>query len=112
MKKNTWWTIGIIIAVIILAYFIINRTHPETPEALAKCIGENAVLYTQIGCSACEKQKDLFGENVQYINEFICNSDWQECQKVEMTHTPTWIINNEKYVGVQSIEKLKEITGC
>ena len=58
MKKRSWITILIIIAVIALAVIILNKPTPETPEEIAKCIGENSVLYTQLGCHACEIQED------------------------------------------------------
>ena len=112
MKKGNWITIIIISLVIILSYFVMTRSHPETPEAIAKCIGENSVVYSQLGCHACESQKDLFGENYKYINDFVCNTNWQKCQELEISGTPTWIIKDKKYSGVQSIEKLRELTGC
>jgi protein-disulfide isomerase len=87
----------IILAVILLAFFLINRDNPETTEEIAKCIGSKAVLYTQLGCHACEIQVDCFYER-------------EEC--TEIMATPTWIIKNKKYEGVQSIEKLQELTGC
>tara|TARA_Y100000310_G_scaffold162257_1_gene162249 strand:- start:5708 stop:5908 length:201 start_codon:yes stop_codon:yes gene_type:complete len=32
--------------------------------------------------------------------------------EVEITVTPTWIIDNEKYPGVASIDVLKDLTEC
>ena len=113
MKKRTQnliATILIIIAIAALAFILLNRNRPETTEEIAKCIGENSVLYTQLGCSACKAQEDLFGESYQQLNVIDCFYEREKCS--EITATPTWIINNEKYVGVQSIEKLQELTKC
>ena len=110
MKKRSWITILIIIAVIALAVLILNKPTPETPEEIAKCIGENSVLYTQLGCHACEIQEDLFGENYQYLNVIDCFFAQDKCS--DITATPTWIIKDEKYVGVRSVEQLQELTGC
>jgi len=112
MKKSLWWTIIVIVVILILAYFILTRPHPETSADIAKCIGKNLVVYTQIGCHFCEQQKHLFGDNYQYINEIVCNTDPNKCKELGITSTPTWIINGTKYAGMQSIEKLQELTGC
>jgi uncharacterized membrane protein len=103
-------TFLIIFGVVILAAFLITSKGEETSNEIAKCIGENSVLYTQLGCHACETQKNLFGESYQYLNLVDCFYEGEKCSNIE--YTPTWIINNEKYVGIQSIEELKELTGC
>lgn len=103
-------TLIIILGVIILSIIIINKPPPETPEEVAKCIGKNSELYTQLGCSACEIQKDMFGENYEYLTIIDCWFEQDKC--FDIAYTPTWIIKGEKYTGVQSIEKLKGLTGC
>lgn len=110
MKKETLWTIGIIIAIILLSYFILSKEHPKTSEEIAKCIGENSVLYVQLGCHACTKQEEIFGENYQYLNSVDCFYERDKCTEIAVT--PTWIINGEKITGAQSIEKLQNLTGC
>ena len=109
--KKYWWTITIILAVIILAYFLIKPNNPSNiNEQTAQCIGENSVLYTQLGCHACEIQEEMFGNNYQYLNVIDCFYEKEKC--TDITATPTWEINEERIIGVQSIEKLKELTGC
>lgn len=113
MKKSGWTTLIIIILIIAFAVYIKTKPNNSVDESIARCIGENAVVYSQIGCHFCEQQKDLFGDSYKYINEVLCNSDnWKTCTEKEITGTPTWIINNQKYLGLQSVEKLQELTGC
>jgi hypothetical protein len=114
MRKRLWITIAIILGVIILSIFLINSLHNGVSSETSKCIGKNSVLYIQLGCHACEIQKNLFGENYQYLNVIDCfdENERQKCIDAGITATPTWLINGEKYTGVQSIEKLKELTGC
>ena len=112
MSKKRWITLGVILIVVIIAIAVMTRSHPETDKEITKCIGENSVLYTQLGCHACELQEDLFGENYQYLNTIDCFFKQEACIEKEIRATPTWIIKEEKYVGVQSIEQLKELTGC
>lgn len=110
MKKGNLITILIILGVILFSFIILNKPVTETSKEIAECIGKNSVLYVQLGCSACENQKDLFGDNYQYLTVIDCWFERDKCDGIAAT--PTWIIKGEKYVGVQSIEKLQELTGC
>jgi len=108
--KRSWLTILIVIGVIAIAYFAINKPQPVTSEEIAKCIGKNSILYTQLGCSACKTQEEIFGENYKNLNVIDCFYTPEKCS--EIIATPTWVIKGQKYVGVQSINKLKELTNC
>jgi len=112
MKKSSWITILIIVGVIILAYFLINRKYDAVSKEDAVCIGQNSELYIQLGCHACEIQQKMFGSNYKYLNLTDCWFDKEACISKEIDRTPTWIIAGKKIVGVQSIEILKELTGC
>lgn len=110
MKKRSLITLIIIILVIILAIYLIYKPHPETDWEIVKCIGENSILYTQLGCHACKTQEEMFGENKKYLNMIDCFFESDKCTEIEAT--PTWKIKGEYYRGVQSIETLKELCGC
>ena len=115
VKKETIASIVVILAVLIFAsYLIFNKASVQTSADVAKCIGQNSLLYTQTGCSHCKDQEDLFRNNTQYLNMIDCLKDgnMQKCIDAKIEGTPTWIIKNQSYVGVQTIEKLKELTGC
>lgn len=108
--KKKWINLIIILVVIGLAVFLITRQKPQTSEEVARCIGQNSMLYVQLGCHACKTQEDMFGENYQFLNKIDCWYEQEKCS--DITSTPTWLIKGKKYEGVQSIEKLKELTGC
>jgi hypothetical protein len=111
MNKRLWWTFGIILAVIILATtLILYKPAQQTTTDVAKCIGENSIVYVQLGCHACETQEQMFGDDYQYLNVIDCFYERDKCTGIQAT--PTWEINGEYYKGVQSIDKLKELTGC
>jgi hypothetical protein len=117
MKKSIerFITALIIIAVLALSMFIIlNKPAPQTSADVAKCIGQNSVVYVQTGCSHCKDQEDLFGNNTQYLTMIDClqGDNMQKCVSAGIQGTPTWIIKNQSYEGVQTIEKLKQLTGC
>ena len=110
MKKRSAITLIIIFGVLILVLGITRIPHEEIDKITAQCIGKDSVLYIQLGCSHCEDQEEMFGNNYQYLNVVDCFFDKDLC--TDITVTPTWIINNQKYEGVQEISKLKELTGC
>ena len=113
MKKQTKFILLIlgIIILILLLYPLINNKKPNTTtEEITKCIGEKSILYTQLGCSACETQKKLFGENYQYLNKIDCFYESAKCGGIE--GTPTWKIKGKNYIGVKEIKELQELTGC
>ena len=113
MNKKGLTTVIIIILVILLATFILNRsTSNDISEKVAKCIGEKAILYIQLGCHACEIQEETFGEYYKHLTVVDCFFDREECLKGNIEATPTWVINGGKYKGAHSIDKLKELTGC
>jgi hypothetical protein len=110
MKKRNLITIFIILAIITFSVVTIMNQSNEVSQQTATCIADNSLIYIQLGCHACEIQEEMFGESYQYLNVIDCWFEKEKCS--EITHTPTWIINNQKYTGVQSLEKLKELTGC
>ena len=112
MKKRINWTWVIIAMILIFATYIIFKPSKSIESEIAKCIGEKSTVYSQLGCSACAKQKELFGGSYRYINEIDCFYDNEACIQQEITATPTWIIDGKKYVGVQPIERLQLLTGC
>lgn len=119
MKQNKTkrWVINIAIILIVLALIgillaIKNSPNQNTTKEIAQCIGQKSTLYTQLGCHACGIQENMFGENYQYLNVVDCWHNHEKCVEKVIEYTPTWIINEEKVIGVQSIEKLQELTGC
>jgi len=110
MKKSNLITWGIIVGVIIFAFIIMYKPTPETPDEVAKCIGEKSILYVQLGCPHCESQEELFGNNLDKITIIDCFYEREKCQGIEAT--PTWVIGTKKITGVQTIEELQKLTGC
>ncbi len=110
MKKKNLATILTILIIVAIIIFVKFYNPKITDEETSRCIGENSVLYVQLGCHACETQTELFGENKKYLNEIDCFYNKDKCGEIQ--YTPTWVINNEKYIGVRSIEELKSLTGC
>lgn len=116
LNKSNIWTISIIILVLLLAIGIINfpKNSPELTKETAICIGNNSVLYIQENCGHCHTQLEKFGEFSKYLTTLDCSkgNNFEICLEKNILGTPTWIINEKQYSGVQSIEKLKILTKC
>lgn len=115
MAKGRLATICIVILILSIAGAIIYSKNAglaveDATEKEARWIGEHSVLYVQTGCSHCKDQEALFGNNLKYLN-IIDERDMQKFIDAGIEATPTWVINGQKYIGVQSIEKLRELTG-
>ena len=110
--KSLIITLIILVAIATIAFLALTKNPPTTDSEIVKCIGSKSTLYTQLGCSHCKTQEEMFGDNYQYLNIIDCWFNNQPCVDNNITGTPTWIIKNEKHEGVQSIEELKELTGC
>jgi len=82
-------------------------------EGFAKCLtAKGVVLYTSLSCPHCSEQKEMFGEAIKYIENVDCVTDPNVCSENGIRVVPTWIINKERYEGVQSFESLSGLTGC
>ena len=98
----------LVIAVILVSGCAIGGVSKVTAE----CIASKSTLYVRTGCPYCDEQKEIFGESVKYLNVIDCVEEPAMCTKADIAVVPTWVIDGEKIVGVQSIAKLKELTGC
>jgi hypothetical protein len=78
-----------------------------------KCLTKNNVeLYGTEYCSSCEIQKNMFGENFKYLNYIDCSKNLENCKEIGLTEYPTWIINNQQFNGIYSLDELIEFSGC
>lgn len=79
---------------------------------------EGAVLYGAYWDSSTKAQKELFGADAANINYIECGiqGDYKAqadiCEEVGIQAYPTWIIGNDKYMGIQEVKQLAVLTGC
>ncbi|MBU3941128.1 MAG: hypothetical protein KKH88_04335 [Nanoarchaeota archaeon] len=116
-KRVVSYIIIAVVIIIALIFFVGGCSGQVTPipnnDELAQCLTESgATMYGTEWCSHCKDQKDLFGNSFQYVNYVDCDQDKTSCSNAGITGYPTWVINNEKYPGVQQLSKLKELTNC
>ena len=115
-------TLTIIITTLILlviGFFIYNSitgnviSGPGEYDSFAQCLTDaGVVMYGTDWCSYCQRQKDLFGNSFRLIESVDCDRNRQECVVAGVTGFPTWKINGQLYPGLQSLERLSELTSC
>ena len=69
-------------------------------------------MYGTDRCPHCAEQKELFGESFKFVQYVNCDYESERCSEAGVTSIPAWLINGEKYVGVQSLEKLADLSEC
>jgi len=120
ITKNPLLYIGILIMVVVIGYLIYNTStdltdtsKKDTKESFEQCLTKAGLkMYGTEWCSFCMQQKRLFGdafENVAYID---CDQNKELCTSEEIRGYPTWKMNGESYQGVQSLEKLAQLSDC
>ncbi len=114
---------SVILLVIGIGYFgftfITGRVaEPGVYDEFAQCLTERgAVFYGAYWCHFCAQQKDLLGSSMEFIKYVECDSKGKNaqpelCAENNIRGYPTWIIDGKSYSGVQSLERLSELTDC
>ncbi len=83
-------------------------------DAFALCLAQKDItMYGAAWCSHCKTQKALFGASFEKVPYVECPENQKLCLDKGVTGYPTWISGDgEKFAGVQSLERLSEISGC
>ena len=123
-----WVTIGVIV-IVFASQFLINKDNSTTInnqinneinieefyglDEFANCLTENnAVFYGTEWCGYCNEQKRIFGDSMRYVNFVDCDIQRTICDAQGIRGYPTWKINGEELLGVQSLQTLATKTGC
>jgi glutaredoxin len=92
---------------------------PEDPwvRSLAEYLSKSdAKFYGASWCPHCAQQKELFGASVKRIPYVECSPGGPQapsasiCKEKNITTYPTWIINGQRYTGVQTLDALAQLT--
>jgi uncharacterized membrane protein/glutaredoxin len=99
--------------------YIGKTAGPEDPwirglvEHLAKT---NARFYGASWCPHCTEQKELFGTSHSRLPYIECSPGGprapqaQACNDAGIKSYPTWIINGQRYSGIQSLDSLAQVS--
>ncbi len=112
-KKTVLWVLGITI-VLIVSFFIYKKvTGPGQYDSFAQCMTEKGwTMYGTDWCPHCQRQKELFGKSVGYINYVNCDLS-NQCDAAGVQAYPTWggpdgLLPS----GTKSLAELAKASGC
>ena len=109
----------VIIIVLHLHYsgYIGKTAGPEDPwiRGLVEHLGKtDAKFYGASWCPHCTEQKELFGPSSSRVPYIECSPGGprapqaQACNDAGIKSYPTWIINGQRYSGIQSLDSLAQ----
>ncbi len=88
-------------------------------DAFAMCLDEaGAEFYGAYWCPNCQRQEELFGPSMDYINYIECaegpaDSQYEKCLLEGIEAYPTWRFDNgNELVGYQGLEALSKASAC
>jgi len=102
--------IVLIIGVISIISYLKGNSNVD--EETARCIASKSQLYVKTGCPHCLQQEQILGNYLSLFNIIDCLDNIKICSDKMIEFIPAWIINNQKYYGVKSLNELKSLTGC
>lgn len=113
MGKKLKLTIGLLLIVLIVAYFMRSNGEPDSDvEIFAKYLSEQGISMAGTEwCSHCKAQKEMFGDAFKYVDYHDCDLDQQWCLDHGVKAYPTWVFPDGNYPGVKSINELKSMSG-
>lgn len=109
-KRYRNLTIALIVLIVLVLLILPKNKQTISSENIAKCIGENSILYVQAGCTHCRTQENMFGENLEYLTIVDCYETPEKCSEIK--GTPSWEIENKIYPGIKTPQELKNLTNC
>jgi len=115
LNLKKYFIIGAIALIIFLSMYMVYGyiNKPGQYDNFAKCLTEKgAVVYGNDYCQYTVKQLNFFGKSKQYLNYVKCADNEKLCDEKGIQTTPTWEINGEMYVQVQTFERLAAVSGC
>jgi len=92
---------------------------PEDPwiQGLAQHLSKiDAKFYGASWCPHCADQKEMFGSSVKRLPYVECSPAGPSapqadvCKEKNIQSYPTWIINGERYTGIQPLDSLAQIS--
>ena len=96
-----------------------NGENDQDYQKFAQCMTEKgAKMYGTFACSACNYQKQMFGDAASELNYIECspqgeNSQAEFCIEKNIQAYPTWEFEDgSRLVGAQPLETLAEKVGC
>ena len=121
-------SVGIALSVFVIVLFaaiIVNRDASEVeitggttvqPTTLSSCLQEKGIkVYGSLDSTTSKEQKQLFNEEelkYLYIECGHIGAFTKRCQDLNIKELPTWVINNQFYLGLKTETELRQLSNC
>jgi uncharacterized membrane protein/glutaredoxin len=98
-------------------YAITTVSKPANIELAEYLKASDIQMFGAFWCGHCRDQKQLFGQAASSKLDYVeCDPNGQNpqpdrCQAEQIESYPTWTINGEQYLGVQSLQELAQLSG-
>lgn len=103
----------LLVFIIVLLVFINGCKEQKNYDDFVTCLTDGgAVFYGTEWCGHCQNQKEMFENSIDLVNFVDCDVNSDICKEEGINLYPTWVIEGEKYPGVQKFSRLSYLTGC
>lgn len=112
-KKAVMLSLVVLIITTLGALLYLMGSAPGQYDSFAKCLkSKGAVIYGNDFCEFTKRQMGMFGNSFGHLSYVKCAENQALCYSKGVSITPTWEIGGSMYSGVQTFEKLSEVSGC
>jgi len=98
---------------------VVEKEQPTMPMSFAQCLTSKGVkLYGAYWDSSTKMQKEYFGVDAVKLTYVECGvqGDYRAqdkaCEEAGIMAYPTWDIDGQKQMGIQTLSQLATLTGC
>lgn len=98
--------------IILLIFYFNSKPKEVLDDWTMNCIAGKSILIVKSGCSACATQKNILGDYTDKFTLLDAEGNPDIIRIYNITKVPTWVIKDEVYEGVKTIEELINLTGC
>lgn len=91
-----------------------QQTATTNLDEFAQCLTNKwAIMFGQVTCQHCQKQKAMFGESFAKITYVECTKEFERCGKELKWSVPAWKFKDGTLLeGLQELSVLAEKTQC
>jgi hypothetical protein len=117
MSNKIWFSLMILVVFVVAGILVydgfLNQTPKKNYDVFAQCLAEKGfTMYGAVWCPHCKDQKNMFGSSFQYVKYVECPDNVKLCEDEGINGYPTWKFGSTTLEGIQSFEKLSELSQC
>lgn len=113
LENKKFLIIFVLVAAILLLIAVFWPQAVVSTTSFGQCLSEKGIkMYGNDNCPHCRDQKEILGEEFQYVDYVNCDFNDAECRENGVKYYPTWTNGIHKIIGTQSLPNLAKFSGC